>query len=296
MRRPIIVCFLSLFWLALAPAHAAERGALFRITAGGHTMHLFGTIHVGVPQFYPLEPVITEALGGASTLALEVDPDQPTAAIVQSLSTHGLLPEGDAGYAALAPAKRDVLERLMRKGGLDPAAARAFKPALLATMLSLSEYEKLGYRADLAADRFLARLARSGKARVLELESLDEQLSLLDRLGRDGQWRFLDEVVGVIESGAQQNEARVVVDAWGNADRAGLDALAARIAADTSLSGSFSREVLLDGRNVALADKLAQLLAGEQKTVAAIGVLHLLGKNSVPALLRARGIEVERVY
>jgi uncharacterized protein YbaP (TraB family) len=30
--------------------------------------------------------------------------------------------------------------------------------------------------------------------------------------------------------------------------------------------------------------------------VAAIGVLHLLGKRGVPELLRERGIKVERVY
>ena len=40
----------------------------------------------------------------------------------------------------------------------------------------------------------------------------------------------------------------------------------------------------------ALADKLAQLLAKENKSVAAVGVLHLIGKNSVPALLGAREV------
>jgi len=54
--------------------------------------------------------------------------------------------------------------------------------------------------------------------------------------------------------------------------------------------------VLLDGRNGALADKLAVLLKKEEKTVAAIGLLHLLGKRGVPALLQARGYRVERVY
>jgi uncharacterized protein YbaP (TraB family) len=293
--RQIIVCFVALLWLAANPVAAVERGALFKMTSNGHTMHLFGTIHVGVSQFYPLEPGITAALAGASTLALELDPEQPQAEMTRSVLAHGMLPKDDTGYARLAPAKRAQLERLMRKSGLDPDRARGFKPALLASMLSLSEYERLGYRADLAADRFLARLARSGNARVVELESLDAQLALLDRL-RDDQWRFLDEVVSAIESGAQQNDARVVVDAWGSADRNALDALWARIAADTSVSGRFSREVLLDGRNGALADKLAQLLANEEKTVAAIGVLHLLGKNGVPELLRGRGIEVERVY
>jgi uncharacterized protein YbaP (TraB family) len=45
-----------------------------------------------------------------------------------------------------------------------------------------------------------------------------------------------------------------------------------------------------------LADKLAELLDHENRTVAAIGILHLLGTESVPALLKERGIVVERIY
>jgi uncharacterized protein YbaP (TraB family) len=297
MRRQIIVLFLALFWLAFGAAAAPPpRGALFLVTANGHTMHLFGTMHVGLPQFYPLEPRLMEALDKASTLALELDPDQPPATMLAALRAHGMAPAGAASWSALAPARRARLEQLVRQAGLDPAIASTFKPALLAAMLSLSEFEKIGYQAALAADRFLAQRARAAQVRIMELESIDAQLALLDRMPVEQQWRFLDETTGAIESGAQQDEARKVVDAWGSADQQQLDALSERIAVDNSLSGRFTREVLLDGRNDALADKMALLLANEDNTVAAVGVLHLLGKHGVPALLRARGIKVERVY
>ena len=73
MRRQIIVILLSLFCFALPSAWGADRGALFKVSANGHTMYLFGTMHVGVPEFYPLEPRIAQAVAGASTLALEID-------------------------------------------------------------------------------------------------------------------------------------------------------------------------------------------------------------------------------
>jgi uncharacterized protein YbaP (TraB family) len=296
MRRQIIVLFLALFWLAFAAAAAPPRGALFLVTANGHTMHLFGTMHVGLPQFYPLEPRLMAALDKASTLALELDPDQPPAVMLAALRAHGMASAGAANWSALEPVKRQHLEQMVRQAGLDPAIASNFKPALLAAILSLSEFEKIGYRAQLAADRFLAQRARAAQVRIVELESIDAQLALLDRMPVEQQWRFLDETTGAIESGAQQEEARKVVDAWGSADQHELDALSERIAGDNSLSGRFTREVLLDGRNDALADKMARLLANEDNTVAAVGVLHLLGKHGVPALLRARGMSVERVY
>ncbi len=87
-----------------------------------------------------------------------------------------------------------------------------------------------------------------------------------------------------------------MIGLWANADRAGLDALAARAAADTSESGRFVQSALLDGRNGKLADGVANLLARENNSVAAIGVLHLVGKGSVPERLKARGVKVERIY
>lgn len=293
-RRQIIVFFLGLFWLALA--QAVERGALFRVTANGHTMHLFGTMHVGVKQFFPLEPQITEAVQNASTLALELDPDQSFFSKIRAIQKYGLLADGDACYAGLPPARRALLEQLERQAGLDPSAASRMKPVLLATMLGVGEYRKLGYSPELGTDQYLARLARKGNTRVLELESLGGQLALLDTLPRADQMRFLDETMNAMESGAQANEVRKVVDAWGSADQAALDGVADGIARDKSVSGSFARDVLLDGRNAGMADKLEKLLASEERTVAAVGVLHLLGKKGVPALLRERGLTVERVY
>lgn len=310
MRRPlfaILFGLLGLFWLTLPTAAAAasdaastaERGALFRVSLGTHVMHLFGTLHVGLPEFYPLEPRITEAIAESSTLALELDPDQPRSTMLGALRDYGMLaPDASAasGYAALTPEQNHRLDRLIRQGGLDAGTALQYKPVLLAIMLTLSEYTRQGYRPDWASEYVLARLARRDGVRVVGLESLGGQLAILDRLAPPERLAFLQEMMGTIESGAQQVEARAMVRAWSHADQHALDAIAANCEADQSVSGRFANAVLLKERNAALADKLTALLANENRTVAAIGVLHLLGTGSVPALLKARGIVVERIY
>jgi uncharacterized protein YbaP (TraB family) len=296
MRRKIIVAFIGLFWMLASSALAAERGALFRVSAAGHTMHLFGTIHVGVPAFYPLESRITQAVAGASVLALEVDPVQPPEVLVRTMQQHGMVAPSSADSNPLDAESRARLARVLKAAGLDPAATVMFKPWLLATLLGLSEYTRLGYQSELAVDAYLARLARSHQVPLVELESLDTQLALFGRLSNAQQWRFLDESAKMIENGREQDEARALVDAWRTADRRALDAIAARADADTSLSGSFMRKVMLEERNGKMAVKLAAMLAREKNSVAAIGTMHLLGKGSVPALLRARGLKVERVY
>jgi uncharacterized protein YbaP (TraB family) len=294
--RPFLALFVSLFWLFAPNASAAERGALFRVSLDGHVMHLFGTLHVGLPEFYPLEPRIVNAVSQASTLALEIDPGQPQSELARALRAHGLLAGGSGGYESMDSERKARLDKLILQGGLDPSAARTYKPVLLATLLTMGEYTKQGYHSDLSSEAWLAGLARKAGTRVVELESLGGQLSLLDRLGEEERWRFLDEMMGTIESGAQRSEARAMVQAWSTADRHALDEIAARCEADTSVSGKFVTQVLLKERNAGLADSLLQLLRQENKTFAAIGVLHLLGTGSVPALLQERGASVERIY
>jgi len=287
---------LGLFLLATPTAHATDRGALFRLTLDGHVMYLFGTLHVGLPAFYPLEDRLTGALAASSTLALELDPDQPRADLQDALHTYGMLSPGNPAYDSLPPLQKRRLDRLLQQGGLDVSSMLSFKPVLLATMLALAEYTRQGYRSDLSSDAWLAHEARRRHVRVLALESLGSQLALLDRLPAPDRWRFLDEMMDTIESGAQRTEAQEVVRAWSTADRGALDRLAAQCDTDRSVSGRFVTQVLLKERNVGLAGRLLQLLRSEDRTVAAIGVMHLLGTGSVPTLLEQDGVTVERIY
>jgi uncharacterized protein YbaP (TraB family) len=299
MRHPFLAFLCSLFWLAVpgaSTAFATERGALFRVSLDGHEMHLFGTLHVGLPEFYPLEPRLADALGQASTLALEIDPLQPQRELQRAVRDHGMLEPGSAGYEGMDAQHRALLDSLIAQGGIDAARALRFKPVLLATLLTMAEYTKQGFKPELSSEAWLARQARAQGARVLELESLDRQLSLLDRLAEPDRWRFLDEMMRTIVSGAQKKEARAMVQAWSSADRAALDAIAARCEADASVSGSFVTRVLLKERNADLAGSLLHLLRQEPRTFAAVGVLHLLGNGSVPTLLREQGVQVERIY
>jgi hypothetical protein len=294
--RTFPVLLLVIFFLGTPIAHATDRGALFRLTLDGHEMYLFGTLHVGLPAFYPLEDRLTGALAAASTLALELDPDQPRADLQAALRTYGMLAPGNPAYDSLPPQQKRRLDRLLQQGGLDASSMLSFKPVLLATMLALAEYTRQGYRSDLSSDAWLAREARHRHVRVLALESLGSQLALLDRLPAPDRWRFLDEMMDTIESGAQRTEAQEVVRAWSTADRGALDRMAEKCETDQSVSGRFVTQVLLKERNVGLADRLLQLLRSEDRTVAAIGVMHLLGMGSVPALLDQQGVVVERIY
>ncbi|MFC4929345.1 TraB/GumN family protein [Massilia sp. GCM10023247] len=295
MRRPIIVVFLSLLLMAVQ-AVAAERGALLKVTDKGNTLYLYGTIHAGRADFYPLEPRIRAAVAAAPTLALEIDAARDPAAVAAALQQHGLYPPGSTGLAGLPAARRLPIEAGLRQQGVDPAAVARMRPWLVATLLAVADIGKLGYDPALGVDAHLAQLARSSKIRIAELESAQYQAALLNRLPDDAQWRLLEETLENMASGRQLREGREMFDAYDRADQAALERIAQRIDSDTTFSGSFMRDIVLNERNGPMADKVAALLAREDNAVVAVGLLHLLGKNGVPELLRQKGIKVERVY
>jgi len=292
MRRPIIVAFLG-FVLLACQALAAERGALFKVSDAKHTLYLYGTIHAGKPDYYPLEPRLGKALAHAPTLALEVDVQRDPGATAAAFQQYGLVAAGSADNAP--PPRRQRIEAGLKRQGIDPGALAQLKPWVLATMLALVDLTKLGYDPALGVDLHLASLAR-GKARIAELESVQYQAALLDRLPLAMQWDVLEETLAHMASGQQLRETRELFAAYEGADRSALDAIAQRIETDDSASGKFIREVVLIERNGPMADKLAALLAREDNAVAAVGLLHLLGKHGIPELLRQRGLQVERVY
>ncbi|GAB3377060.1 TraB/GumN family protein [Massilia agri] len=296
MRRPIIVVFFSLFLMAFQ-ALAGERGALFKVSSGANALYLYGTVHAGRPDFYPLEPRIGAAMAAAPTLALEVDSTGDQAAMAATIFKHGMFPAGTPGLPGLPAERRARIEAGLRKQGIEPAMVAQLKPWMLVATLAMVEAGKLGYDPKLGVDAHLAGLAKSsGKTRITELESMEYQATLFNRMPVDDQWTMLEEALNDMESGRHAREARELFAAYEGADQAALDRIAKRLEEDNTVGGKFTREVLMNERNGPMADKIVSLVGRENNAVVAVGLLHLVGKEGVPELLRKRGVKVERVY
>lgn len=304
MRRQIIVMFCSLLCFA-HPAWAADddaaapsppnRGALFKIVQDDHTLYLFGTIHVGAANFYPLEARVSAALKSADVLALEIDPLGDPSNIARAVQQYGMYQHG--ALAPHLPADyQPRLDKLLQHYAIAPASVAGMKPWLLASVLTISEFAAQGYDTALAVDAFLSKQAHARHLPVVELESAASQMKLFDRMTAGEQLRFLEESIDGIEDEKEARQSREIAQAWRTADAAALDALAKEAEDDQTFSGRFVQKVLLDERNPGLADSIVKLLGREHHSLAAIGVLHLIGADSVPELLRKRGLSVERIY
>jgi uncharacterized protein YbaP (TraB family) len=145
-------------------------------------------------------------------------------------------------------------------------------------------------------ERYLSKLAKSRQLTIKGLEDANSQLKPFDKIAESDQIRMLEEALEAIESGEAARDEQQLTLAWENADQKALTAIATKVEKDSSVTGRFLYEVLLLERNKTMASKLLAMLQQQDKLVAAVGAMHLLGKGSIPELLSVQGVKVERIY
>lgn len=264
------------------PRPAQARPALFLIADADTTIWLFGTMHVLPPDVAWRTPLIEQAMAEADTLVTELpplDPSRAAATFTRHARGDGLPPL----VSRVPPARRAALEQAITASGLSRRTLDGLKSWAAATSIETARAGTLGADVDHGVETVLTR-AFSGRAR-LGLESLDEQLGLLDGLTEADQRALL--IRGAVEGPGY----RRTLAAWMRGDVATL----ARID-DRLFDGQPGlEETLLTNRNVRWSRWVAARLRRPGRIFMAVGAGHLAGQDSVPALLRRQGFVVRRV-
>ena len=279
---------------AHVPARERRQGALFKVSKGRRTSYLFGTIHVGQASFYPLAPPVTAALLAADRLVVELD-TRGQRSFEQALGAHARYAAGDHINKHVSPDTLARLTRALHAVGIAVSTVAHLKPWMLANLLLGLELERSGFNRSNGNESFLLAHAEARGTAVAELESADYQLALFDTLDEADAERYLREALAQLADGRSLRKAKATVAAWTSGEHAALDALLAD-EVHGGVMATFTRDVLLDKRNPAMATRLATLMQGGKVNFVAVGVLHLLGANGLPTLLAQQGFRVERMY
>ncbi len=297
------------------PAPARDRGPLWRLQRDGRTSYLYGTVHVGRPDWATPGPRVQAALRASRILALEIDLEDP--ALVQQLydiaqtaaaaaeaagrTDSANPPPGPAATAAADPGQAAAAAALQAR--LDAAAIRACLPAgslaglpplLQASTLTLLDARWLGLDIAHGLDRRLGDIARRQGLRVVSLETLAAQLGALQPPDAQALQRQVDRALQQIEDGSARRVTARLVDAWERGDLATLARYADWCECSATAEDTQLWQRMIDGRNPGLAQGIEAWHA-RGSVFAAVGALHMTGPAALPALLAARGFRVERM-
>ncbi len=279
--------------LARASEHARDRGFLWRISKGGRSSWLYGTIHVGRWEWVFPGPQVSAALRASDVAAFELDFSDT--ALVQRLQ-EGL---GAAARDPAAPALPDDLaERLRRQ--LKAACAtlelqQALQPEMLGATLTMMAGRRDGLDAGYAIDPALAQLARREGKEVVSLETPESQIGLLRSETPAELRENMDKMLGDLERGRVRPLLRRVATAWEQGRAAELAGYRSWCQCARTPSERQALKALIDDRNGPMAERIDALHASGKTVFAAVGSLHMFGTSALPSLMVARGYEVTRM-
>jgi len=272
-----------------------RRGTLYRVRHGGKTSYLFGTIHVGKQDFFPLEPEVTRALADSSALVIELD-IRDSAPFQLALDKHGSYPAGDTIVQHLKPDTLNQLVSALGRAGISLHTVERYKPWLVANLLVGAELERHGFERSHAVEYFLLDLAKKQDKAVRELESADYQLALFDSMNDAQQERYLRENLNDLDDGASLKKSEDLISAWSSADAPRIAAVLHELTTGDTVSAAFMQNMLLGKRNPEMASSIERIMRDDQVAFVGVGLLHLVGDQGLPQLLKQRGYEVEKLY
>lgn len=270
---------------ASAAQPAVDRGLLWKITRGGHSSYLYGTLHVGKPAWKP-GPMTSAALASSNRLALEIDPDDP--ALAQALAQTGI-------PTKLAPATEDRLQRAFERACLPRQALAGFDPVLQATTLSVVEARWLGLDAQYAQERLLLALAYANGLPLSTLETPTQQVALLQPTDPFESDASVAQMLTQLEDGSGRRVLQRLSQAWERGDLAALNDFERWCECAATEAEHAALQRLNDARNPALASGIGRLHDKGLRVFAAVGALHMTGPQSLPRLLAQAGFKVERI-
>jgi len=283
---------LFLLWAVLAHITLADeisRHLFWQVEGAPGKVYLLGSIHFGTPDMYPLSPVITQAFANADTLAVEInllDVDPANATLL--FTRKGLYQDQDTLESRLKPQTWQLLLTATKRYDLPLILLQRQKPWMAALTLTTWVFQQEGYTAELGVDQHFLKLAGTDHE-IVELESLEQQLSIFDQFSATEQEAFLLKTLQEIAQGSEYLQS--LKSAWKSGDTTAINEL---INAALQTHSHIYRRLITE-RNKAMTTKIIDLLNQEKISFVVVGAGHLVGEDSILQELNAQGYAVERL-
>lgn len=274
-----------------APPAAASEGPFWKVTGGGGTAYLLGSVHFGTEAMYPLSAPVNAAFESADRLVVEIDLSaMDPAALSRWISTEGAYLDGTTLADHVSPEVWAALRQRAQQFGVPMELLAIQRPWLAAFTLTAMALDRKGFQDELGVDRhFLARA--SGRIPVVELEGLDYQMELLASLSADEQERFLEATLRDLD--AESSTFENIIAAWRRGDAAALDTeINETWRTDPGAGEIYER--LVEDRNADMARKIASLLESGGTSFVVVGAAHMVGEGGLAHRLESRGYRVEK--
>jgi uncharacterized protein YbaP (TraB family) len=259
-------------------------------TKDGKVVTLFGSLHVGKPDFYPVPDAVQKRFDQAKVLAVEVDITVPETQ--QTCSK--LAATKETLESVLAPEDFAALSGYIRAAGIPETAIEGRKLWLVNLVVLGVELGQLGIDFSRGLDVVFLREAKYAKMKIVEVEGGATQCGVLAAASTAETKAAMTRFLAAVRQNRMEKRLIEMLAAYRAGDGIALNRLVADDFGDTT-EGVSARRRIFDDRHSAMADKIEGYFKLPENHFVVIGVGHMFGDNNLLEALAKRGIRAKRI-
>jgi len=271
-------------------SRAQGNSFLWQLQTDKGDIYILGSIHLLKRENYPLNPAIEKAFDSTKKLVLEIDLKNADSETVQRLMLEkGVHREGKTLHQNVSAETYSLAAKRAQELGVDIRALSSLKPWVVALTMTSLQLRKLGFDANSGVDRYLAgRAAKTGKP-MAALETAAFQIGLMDQLSAGDQESMLRQ--SLREMDLLDKKLDQIVRSWAAGDVRALEELLL----DAMREYPAVHQKIVVDRNRRWLPEIERMIEQGENALVVVGAAHLVGKEGVIELLKARGYTLEQM-
>lgn len=252
-------------------------------------IYLLGSVHLLKSDAYPLASIIYESYRQSQKIVFEVDMGAVQDPAVQAkIRELGLYPEGQTIFQHINSEMRGALQKKMAAFGISIQQFGQYRPWFLAVTLTMMELQRLGYSTAYGIDDHFYSRASLDQKEIGFLETLEFQFNLFAKMNDSEQNAFLGQALKDLEVVAWM--ADDVDKYWKKGDVDHLYEILFKSFKDYPQI----ENLLFHQRNKDWVKKIEQMMREDRYIFIVVGTGHLIGPDSVVAILKEKGYKVQQ--
>jgi len=285
----VLLLFISFFYSGNAAAQNPKT-FMWKVQSKTTTVYVLGSAHLMKKEIYPLNRKIEDAFEKSSILAVEANINDIAKIDMQRLVSSAFYQGDDTLERHVSKETYKLLKKETMPLGIPIELINKQKPWFLALTLESMELMKLGFNPQYGIDHYFLKKT-AGKKKIVEIESIDYQLSLLSGFSDSDQELFLLYTLKDLKT--LQRETDKLLRAWRTGDVKSMEEIALKAGEDRRLTRIF--EKLYYERNLAMSSKIEEFLRTKETYFVVVGAGHLVGDKGIIDLLKRKGYLVEQI-
>ncbi len=261
----------------------------------GNVAWLFGAIHIGREDFYPLPSYVMDAFNSSEALAVEVDSAnfEKGLAYIKYVDKTTVKDHIDEQLYNRA---REILEENGKLGEISDS----YMPSAWSLFIDKCTYSKLGFEERYGVDNYLLDLAKHCDKEVLEVEGDEKHAKSLAELSDKVQEMMLSNSISQYSNSDRAKcSFNMLLDIWAEGNE---QEMCSMINAEPQFESEEQKELyeeynkaMSEDRNDMMTVYIKDAMKDKKQLFVCVGQAHIIGEGAIITQLREQGYLVELV-